>query len=290
MFIGAFSLQSKAVERDFLDLAKLVARSLGPRFDRAPLLDKTPSIRWKLAWSDEFESDGLPDPLKWKFELGGDGWGNDEQQFYTDRWENARVEDGRLVIEARKEDFENRRFTSARMRINNAGWTYAKFEIKAKMPSGPGTWAAIWFMPTNADSVWPNDGEIDLVEYLGVLPDRILSSFQTQNSNWMRGNAISILKEVTNAENAFHVYTMVWQEDGISMAVDGVPFLVSLNPHSTIGDWPFTQPFNLILNLALGGYGGPIDETIFPQRLEIAYVRVYVPEKIPNALSMVDPH
>ncbi|MGI9173875.1 MAG: glycoside hydrolase family 16 protein, partial [Rhodothermales bacterium] len=126
---------------------------------------------WQLVWSDEFDYEGLPDSAKWGYEVGGHGWGNDELQYYTERrLENARVEDGLLVIEARQEPFEGRDYTSARLVSRDKGeWTYGRFEARAKLPSGRGTWPAIWMLAaetTYGNAYWPDNGEIDIMEHV----------------------------------------------------------------------------------------------------------------------------
>ena len=125
--------------------------------------------KWKLVWSDEFDYSGLPDSKKWTAETGGSGWGNNELQFYTSgREQNARVENGMLIIEARKENWDNMKYTSARLvTVGKGDWQYGKVEVKAKLPKGRGTWPAIWMLASTSPRKWPDDGEIDIMEHVG---------------------------------------------------------------------------------------------------------------------------
>ena len=236
------------------------------------------SKQWKLVWSDEFNYKGKPDPTKWDFETGGGGWGNDELENYTDRIENSRVQNGHLIIELRKEDFEAEHYTSARMRSKGPGWTYGKMVVRAKLPRGAGTWPAIWMMPheaTYGDQLWPDNGEMDIMEHVGRDPKQILGCFYTKNFNWTIDTGKTVYTPVHRAESQFHVYSLEWTAEQVSLAVDGKTYNVFKNPHTNWADWPFDKNFFLIMNLALGGFGGDVDETIFPQKLLVDYVRVY---------------
>src|SRR4026208_2586222 len=146
---------------------------------------KSSSDQWRLVWSDEFDYNGLPDPKKWSYDVGGHGWGNKELQYYTERRkENARVENGKLIIEARRDSWEGHEYTSARLVTKGKGdWTYGRFEVKAKLPSGRGTWPAIWMLPTErsyGESYWPDNGEIDIMEHVGYDPDVVHGSAHTK--------------------------------------------------------------------------------------------------------------
>src|SRR5690242_14893919 len=133
---------------------------------------------YRLVWSDEFDRDGAPDPSHWSYDVGGGGWGNNELEFYTnDRRENARVENGSLIIEARREPWENRSYTSARLVTKGKGdWTYARIEVRAKLPRGRGSWPAIWTLGSKTPFTWPDDGEIDIMEHVGFDPGVIHGS------------------------------------------------------------------------------------------------------------------
>jgi len=165
--------------------------------------------RWRLVWSDEFDYKGLPDPKKWDYDVGGKGWGNEELQFYTARRrENARVENGHLIIEARKEAWEGRDYTSARLVSRGKGdWTYGRFEVSAKLPSGRGTWPAIWMLPTGwTYGGWPNSGEIDIMEHVGFDPDVVHASVHTSAYNHKIQTQKTAQIKVPAARSAFNAW------------------------------------------------------------------------------------
>ena len=165
--------------------------------------------QWRLVWSDEFDTAGLPDPAKWYYDTGGHGWGNNELQFYTERrLENARVEGGRLIVEARRERWQERDYTSVRLNTR-AGWTYGRIEVRAKLPSGRGTWPAIWMLPvdwTYGNRGWPDNGEIDIMEHVGFDPDVIHASIHTQAYNHVAGTQKTAKIGVPGARDSFHVF------------------------------------------------------------------------------------
>jgi beta-glucanase (GH16 family) len=242
-------------------------------------------LPWKPVWSDEFDKPGLPDPAKWSYEVGGHGWGNKELQFYTEkRRRNARVENGKLIIEARREDWQGSRFTSARLN-SRQGWTYGRVEVRAKLPRGSGTWPAIWMLPVKgeyANGGWPDNGEIDIMEHVGFDPGVIHGTIHTRAYNHVdrtqRGGTI----DVADAQDDFHVYWLLWTRRSIDIYVDKVKYFSFPNERLTNREadwrqWPFDKEFRLLLNVAVGGnWGGQkgVDEAIWPQRLEIDYVRV----------------
>ena len=236
---------------------------------------------YQMVWHDEFEQAGTPDPGKWNHEIGGWGWGNNELQNYTGRLENARVENGLLVIEARKESFEGNTFTSAKLTTRGlASWKYGRFEIRAKLPKGRGTWPAIWMMPVNktySETLWPDNGEIDIMEHVGSSPNLLLACLYSKEFNWMKGNGKTGTLEVPGLEEDFHLFSLEWTPEFATMAVDGIPYNHAVNPQTSWEAWPFSHDFYLILNLAVGGYGGQrgIDETVFPQKFLVDYVRVF---------------
>jgi beta-glucanase (GH16 family) len=241
---------------------------------------------WQLVWADEFDVDGLPDTTKWSYDVGGHGWGNNELQFYTEnRLENARVEDGHLVIEARQESVGGRGYSSARLVTKGKGdWQYGRFEARAKLPSGRGTWPAIWMLPTEwRYGGWPESGEIDIMEHVGYNPDVIHSTVHTGAYNHLRGTQRGDTLYVATARSDFHVYAVEWTEREIRGYVDDTRYFTFENERRTDEDathmeWPFDQPFHLLLNIAVGGnWGGAegVDNTIWPQQLVVDYVRVY---------------
>jgi beta-glucanase (GH16 family) len=238
---------------------------------------------WELVWSDEFDRGPLPDPAKWDYDVGGHGWGNHELQFYTRaRPENARVEDGRLIIEARREKWEGRDYTSARLVTKGrADWTYGRFEIRARLPLGRGTWPAIWMLPTRWDlgsGDWPDVGEIDIMEHVGYDPGVIHASTHSKLHQWRANTQRTATLAVPDAGTAFHTYVLEWEPDEIRIAVDDRFYFTSRRDGGDWQSWPFFRPFHLVLNLAVGGdWGGVkgVDAAAFPQRLEVDYVRVY---------------
>lgn len=249
----------------------------------------SPAAGWKLVWSDEFDRDGAPDLAKWTYDVGGHGWGNKELQFYTDnRRENARVENGRLIIEARREKWEDKEVTSARLVTKAKGdWTYGRFEIRAKLPKGLGTWPAIWMLPTQWDlgsGQWPDVGEIDIMEHVGYNPGVIHASTHSKQHQWRNNNQRTATIDVPDAEEAFHTYTLEWEADEIRIYLDDRHYFTSKREGGDWSSWPFFRPFHLVLNVAFGGdWGGVkgVDPAVLPQRMEVDYVRVY--ERAPAA-------
>ena len=236
-----------------------------------------PSAGEALAWNDEFDGRGLPDASRWDYEVGFVR--NKEQQYYTrNRIENARVEDGTLIIEARREAFQGAAYTSASL-TSRASWTYGRIEVRAKLPKGRGTWPAIWTLGTNIrEAGWPACGEIDIMEHVGFDPGRIHANIHTAAYNHVqrtnKGNSV----RVSAPDDEFHVYSARWTPTEIEVSVDGQRYFTF--PKEPGGDavWPFDKPQYLILNLAIGGtWGGErgIDESAFPAKYVIDYVRVY---------------
>lgn len=240
----------------------------------------------KLVWSDEFNTAGLPDSLKWGYDQGTGcpdvcGWGNNELQFYTNRRaENARIENGVLLIEARREPWQGSAYTSARLVSRHKGdWTYGRIEARLKCPSGRGTWPAFWMLPTDwAYGHWPRSGEIDILEHIGVVPDSVYGSAHTETFNHIKRTQSTRGFYLPDAENKFHVYAVEWHPDRIDYFVDDVKYHSFLNRQQSANEWPFDRRFHVILNFAVGGnWGGMkgVDETIWPKRMEVDYVRVY---------------
>ncbi|CAA9233721.1 MAG: GH16 [uncultured Cytophagales bacterium] len=236
---------------------------------------------WQLVWSDEFNGAGLPDAARWGYDVGGNGWGNRELQYYTDADpDNARVEGGNLVVEARRETFGDNAYTSARLVSRGKGeWTYGRVEARAKLPAGRGTWPAIWMLPTVDKLEWPEDGEIDIMEHVGFNPGVVHGTIHTKAYNHSIGTQKGGQLTVPDASTAFHVYTIEWTPDRIDWFLDGKPYFSFANDKAgNIETWPFDQPFHLIFNVAVGGnWGGQqgVDESIWPQRMEVDWVRVY---------------
>lgn len=248
-----------------------------------------------LVWGDEFDYTGLPDTNKWDYDVGGHGWGNSELQYYTEnRSENARVVNGVLIIEAHQESFQGRNYTSARVISKNKGdWKYGRFEIRAKLPKGRGTWPAIWMLPTDwVYGGWPSSGEIDIMEHVGYDMNRVHGTIHTSDFNHTKGTQIGTSVLATNVDTEFHDYALEWREDRIDIFLDGEPYFSVSDNGTGFAAWPFDQRFHLLLNIAVGGaWGGVqgIDDSIFSQRMEIDYVRVYAFDGLENTPAIAIP-
>lgn len=247
-----------------------------------PASTTAPVVR-KLVWQDEFDKPGLPDTTKWAYDVGGNGWGNNELQYYTARRpENARVEGGNLIIEARREPWQGSQYTSARLLTQGkTTWQYGRFEARAKLPAGLGTWPAVWMLGKNIVSAgWPRCGELDIMEHVGYDEGVVHGSIHSEQYNHVKNTQKTATVTLTDATTAFHVYAIDWTPDKIEFIVDDRAYFTVYK--SALGSseaaWPFDQPFFLILNLAVGGnWGGAkgVDTTIWPRRMEVDYVRIY---------------
>ena len=241
------------------------------------------SLTYELVWADEFDYEGRPDETKWDYDTGASGWGNHELQYYT-RGDNAEVKDGILTLTARKEQKGNAEYTSTRLVSRGKGdWLYGKFEIRAKLPYGKGTWPAIWMLSTDWQyGGWPNSGEIDIMEHVGYDQDVIHYSIHTLSYYHSIGTQKTATSKEKDVSDEFHVYGLEWLPDKMIFTVDGEkkytyePTKYKSNP--TWKEWPFDKRFHLLLNIAVGGdWGGQrgVDEDIWPQTMEVDYVRVY---------------
>ena len=236
---------------------------------------------YQLVWSDEFNYIGLPDASKWSYDIGGSGWGNEEAQYYTDsRLANAEVKGGQLFINAIKEDFEGKKYTSARLVTRTKGdWLYGRIEVRAKLPDGVGMWPAIWMLPTDwAYGGWPDSGEIDIMENLGYIPYFISATVQTQSYNFRSNSQKQAITGVPDCYTQFHNYILEWESRELRIYVDSKLYQAFKNEGTGYRVWPFDKQFHLILNVAVGGtFGGAqgIDDSIFPRSMVIDYVRVY---------------
>ncbi|TFD99713.1 carbohydrate binding domain-containing protein [Jeotgalibacillus salarius] len=252
---------------------------------------------WSLIWHDEFNGNEI-DRSKWTFEIGNGfydangtfvpGWGNNEKQYYTDRPENARTEDGNLVITALEEEYEGFSYTSARLNTKgNFSKTYGKFEMKASLPTGKGYWPAFWMLPEeDRYGGWAASGEIDILEAQGSQPHHAIGTIhygETWPNNKYTGAEYTFPDGSTIADE--HVYSVEWEPGEIRWYVDGVLTQTQNNWYSKEQNAaanhtypaPFDQPFHMLLNLAIGGNfdGDPTEDTMFPQSMNVDYVRVY---------------
>jgi beta-glucanase (GH16 family)/glycerophosphoryl diester phosphodiesterase len=239
------------------------------------------ALGWKLIWSDEFNQDGLPDSSKWNYQTGGNGWGNNELQYYTEKdTNNVVIKNGILHITAIKQKTGKNLYTSARLTTKNkAGFKYGKIEARAKLPAGRGTWPAIWMLGENIDEAgWPAGGEIDIMEHVGYEKDTVRGTVHTEAYNHVKGTQKGAAVFISDPYGSFHVFSIEWTPGKIDFFMDGKMYYRFENEHKTKKEWPFDQPFYLILNLAIGGnWGGKmgVDETIFPANFQIDYVRVF---------------
>ena len=234
---------------------------------------------YKLVWEDTFNNDGRPNEDNWQIEVAGHGFGNNEAQFYTDRLQNVCIKDGILHITAHKEKYEHRAYTSAKLTTKGKKHImYGRVEVMAQLPIGKGTWPAIWFLGTNMkEAGWPACGEIDLMEHVGHNPEQIHFSLHSRTNHHLIGNQPTLALKVPGILKGFHEYSMDWSEDKFIFYIDRKE-IVRFNKKDYVprAEWPFDQPFYLILNLAIGGtWGGEIDDQIFPAVMKFQYVKVY---------------
>ena len=240
----------------------------------------------ELVMQDEFDIDGPPNSDLWTYAIGTgvNGWGNNELQYYTKRKENIKVENGVLLITAKKENLEGSSYTSARILTRgNFEQKYGRFEARIRLPYGQGLWPAFWLLGSNCNSAngtpesnWPDCGEIDIMEYRGQDPTIVLGS--VHGPGYSGGEAITKQYELENDrfDTNFHVFGIEWAPDHINYYVDDVLYN-QITPDDVTGNWVFDQPFFIILNLAVGGdfVNAPNNETVFPQTMLVDYVRVY---------------
>ena len=256
-----------------------------------------PSDIWQLAWSDEFEGDVL-DADRWTPDIWPARKVNDEDQAYTSRPRNLRQEDGMLVIEAHLETLDDARYTSARVHTAGKGdILYGRIEVRAKLPAGKGSWPAIWMLPSDpfryaskcaagADwqgsatcDAWPNSGEIDIMEHVGYQMGHVHGTVHNEAYYWLKWEQRKGRVLLDDVQDAFHVYALEWTPERIDIFVDETHYFTYMNENDGWRSWPYDHPFHLILNVAVGGMwgraGGGIDDSIFPQRMLVDYVRVY---------------
>jgi len=233
---------------------------------------------WQLVWSDEFDSTSI-NPLNWTRETGGNGWGNNELEYYTNRDTNAFIENGHLVIQALEENYSNRSYTSARLKTQSKKlFKYGKIEASIKLPYGQGVWPAFWTLGQNISSVgWPKCGEIDIMEKIGGAAEenKVYGTAHWDNNGQhaQYGNSYSLSSGIFADD--FHKFTITWSELYIKWYVDDHLYnTIDITPS---GLSEFHNNFFILLNVAVGGNwpGSPDASTVFPQRMEVDYVRVY---------------
>ncbi len=236
----------------------------------------------ELVMSDEFDTDGAPNSTIWNYNIGtGDnGWGNGELQYYTDRTENVTVQNGVLVITAKEEQFNGSNYTSARLLTKGKfQQTYGRFEARIKLPYGKGIWPAFWLLgdDSNGSEVWPQIGEIDIMEYVGNHPTKVFGTVHGPGYSGAQGVTKSYELDGDRFDTGFHIFGIEWGPDYINYYVDDVLYN-QITPEDVTGEWVFNRgPFYIILNVAVGGAlpGSPNAETVFPQNMLVDYVRVY---------------
>jgi beta-glucanase (GH16 family) len=256
------------------------------------------SEQWTLVWQDEFDYEGAPDPAKWNIEEWPARKVNDEDQAYTSRPKNVRVENGNLVIEAHKENFDDASYTSGRIQSQGKGdFLYGRIEARAKLPRGMGSWPAIWMLPSDpfkyattcsdeADwqgshdcDAWPNSGEIDILEHVGYEMGHVHGTVHTKAYYWAVWEQRKGRILIDDVDEAYHDYVVEWSPERIDMYVDDSLYFTYMNEGTGWETWPFDHPFHVIINIAVGGMwgraGGGIDDSIFPLQLLVDYVRVY---------------
>jgi len=251
--------------------------------------------KWNLTWSDDFDGPAgtPPDPAYWEYEIGGSGWGNAELQFYTARPENVSLDGlGHLAIIARKEAYQGRSYTSAR--INTRGkfeQGLGRWEARMRLPSGMGIWPAFWLLGASFPQVgWPACGEIDIMELRGQAPGVVNGTLHA--TGFSGGNSLTaqyVCQEPPSCATPpctplcpfnedFHVFAVEVEADRIRFEVDGSVYQeVRQDRRPTGSAWPFSSPFFAILNVAVGGVyvGAPDVTTVFPQTMLVDYVRYY---------------
>ena len=231
---------------------------------------KKPDPVYTLVWADEFNGTSV-DPSNWNYNTGGEGWGNHEQEYYTDQ--NATIEDGNLVITGKAETIVSNGYTSSR--LNTQGkreFLYGKIEASIKIPAGQGLWPAFWMLGANINTVnWPLCGEIDIMEHINA------DSIFYGTLHWVNNQQVSAGNQINAAPENYHVYAIEWNADTINWSLDGVKFHSVEIKNNINSTEEFHKPFFILLNLAIGGDwpGQTIDQNKLPAKMFVDYVRVY---------------
>jgi beta-glucanase (GH16 family) len=232
-----------------------------------------------LAWSDEFDGETV-DASNWAFETGSGGWGNNELQYYTNRPENAMIENGSLVITAKEESLGGAKYTSARMVTRGKhSWKYGKIEARIKLPYGQGIWPAFWMLGTNFSSAgWPKCGEIDIIEMVGGgenRDDTVHGTAHWDSNGHAEYGGSKALPDPSRFCDDYHKFGIKWNKKQIVWYLDDVQYMIiDITP---AGLSEFRAPFFIIINLAVGGNwpGAPDKTTVFPQKMYVDWIRVY---------------
>lgn len=236
-----------------------------------------------LVLADEFDTEGAPNPAVWAYEIGrgpnGDGWGNNELQYYTDRPANVRVDNGLLLITAREEAYQGAAYTSARLVTKGLfEQKYGRFEARIRLPMGQGLWPAFWLLGNDCDqNIWPACGEIDIMENIGSQPSKIFGSVHGPGYSAGESEGKDFILQGDRFDNDFHVFGIEWTPEYINYYVDDKLYN-QITPDDVPGEWVYDgRPFYIILNMAVGGNlpGAPNAATEFPRTMAVDYVRVY---------------
>ncbi len=235
--------------------------------------DSTALPGWSLVWHDEFDGPSI-DTTIWNYEVNGNGGGNNELQYYTHESRNAFIEDGALVIQALKENYLGKSYTSARFNSSgNRDWLYGRVDVRALLPEGRGLWPAIWMLPTDwVYGGWPYSGEIDIMELIGDRPNIVYGTVHwgtTTEPHLRSGSSYTL--PTGKFSQGYHLFSLEWTADSLKWFVDNVQY------YSISNGPPFDKRFHMVLNVAVGGDwpGSPDATTVFPQYMMIDYVRVY---------------
>lgn len=260
---------------------------IGGTVEQGNELDVNAPDYWEnaeLIWSDEFEGDRLLGE-NWKIQTGQHGWGNNELQNYVAN-DNVEVSNGTLKISAKKVGKGQGigDYTAARLNSTRE-FMYGRMEIRAKLPEhkGNGLWPAIWMLGNDLETEgWPQCGEIDIMEYVSYQPNNVHMTIHSTANNHVDGTeATSGPLALESAEEAFHTYGLLWSEEYLKFYIDdidNIKFVFQRPKRYTSDNWPFSKPFYLLMNIAVGGnWGGKqgVDDSVFPAVMEVDYVRVY---------------
>jgi beta-glucanase (GH16 family) len=267
------------------------------------MLPLTPASEqtYTLRWADEFEgpAGSVPDQTKWNYDIGGNGWGNNELETYTSRSDNAFLDgEGHLIIKVIKENFRGpdgirRNYTSARL-LTKGRFTqrYGRFEARIRVPFGQGIWPAFWMLGANIDEVnWPNCGEIDIMENIGREPGTNHGSLH--GPGYSGGSSLTGLYNLAAGQkfsDDFHTFAVEWEPAAVRFYVDDNLYLTKLPADASGRSWVFDHPFFIILNVAVGGNfpGNPDSSTTFPQIMTVDYVRVYADNRYAPKIASIE--
>ncbi len=277
----------RRISRSILGMMAVLSATLCSCGSSPSAATPPPPPTYVLTWSDEFSAanGSLPDSAKWVMETGGGGWGNNELETYTNRTQNAHVQDGNLVITANKETYTGgdgitRQYTSARIKTQGLfDQKYGRFEARIKIPQGQGMWPAFWMLGNNIGTDgWPTCGEIDIMENIGKEPDKVHGSMH--GPGYSGGDGLSGTYTIPSGKFAddYHIFAVEWETSAVRFYVDGKLYETRTPADLPSGKaWAFDHPFFILLNVAVGGDwpGAPDNNTVFPQNMLVDYVRVY---------------